>query len=47
MTADPWEDEGFGGEDDWASDESIETDVEDEDDLDLEDVDETELDEAS
>jgi hypothetical protein len=31
-TADPWEDEGFGGEDDWAASESLETDLEDEDD---------------
>jgi hypothetical protein len=30
-TSDPWEDEGFGGEDDWAGTESLETDVEDED----------------
>ena len=27
--SDPWEDEGFGGEDDWAGSESIESDVED------------------
>jgi hypothetical protein len=30
-TSDPWEDEGFGGEDDWAGTESLETNVEDED----------------
>jgi hypothetical protein len=35
MTGDPWEDEGFGGEDDWASDESLETDLEDDEDLEL------------
>ena len=29
-TADPWEDEGFGGEDDWEAPESLETDLEDE-----------------
>jgi hypothetical protein len=34
--SDPWEDEGFGGEDDWESGESLESDVEDEDELDLE-----------
>ena len=28
---DPWEDEGFGGEDDWAGAESLEADLEDED----------------
>ena len=35
-TGDPWEDEGFGGEDDWAAGESLESDVEDdeEDELD-------------
>jgi hypothetical protein len=26
---DPWEDEGFGGEDDWAGDTSLEADLED------------------
>ena len=31
-SGDPWEDEGFGGEDDWAAQESLETDLEDEDD---------------
>jgi hypothetical protein len=30
-TGDPWEDEGFGGEDDWAAQESLEADVEDDD----------------
>jgi hypothetical protein len=29
--SDPWEDEGFGGEDDWAGAESLEADLEDED----------------
>ena len=29
-TPDPWEDEGFGGEDDWGAPESLETDLEDE-----------------
>jgi hypothetical protein len=29
--SDPWEDEGFGGEDDWAGAESLEVDVEEED----------------
>ena len=28
---DPWEDEGFGGEDDWAGAESLEVDLEEED----------------
>lgn len=32
-TGDPWEDEGFGGEDDWAARESLESDLEDDDDL--------------
>ena len=27
---DPWEDEGFGGEDDWEGKESVEADLEDE-----------------
>ena len=38
-TGDPWEDEGFGGEDDWEGRESLEADLEDdeaEDDLELE-----------
>jgi hypothetical protein len=30
-TIDPWEDEGFGGEDDWEGTESLEVDLEDED----------------
>jgi hypothetical protein len=30
-TSDPWEDEGFGGEDDWAGTESLEAALEDED----------------
>jgi hypothetical protein len=30
-TSDPWEDEGFGGEDDWAGTESLEADLEDDD----------------
>jgi hypothetical protein len=36
--SDPWEDEGFGGEDDWAGKESLESDLEDGEDeeLDLE-----------
>ena len=29
--SDPWEDEGFGGEDDWAGAESLEADLEEED----------------
>jgi hypothetical protein len=29
--SDPWEDEGFGGEDDWAGTESLEAALEDED----------------
>ena len=35
-TGDPWEDEGFGGEDDWEARESLESDLEDETDDDLE-----------
>jgi hypothetical protein len=31
--SDPWEDEGFGAEDDWQGKESLESDLEDEDDL--------------
>ena len=45
-TGDPWGDEGFGGEDDWAGKESLEADLEDEDeelDLSLELDDEEEL----
>ena len=38
-TADPWEDEGFGGEDDWEARESLESDLEDDDDAELEGVD--------
>jgi hypothetical protein len=34
-TGDPWEDEGFGGEDDWEGKESLEADLEDEDELEL------------
>ena len=30
-TGDPWEDEGFGGEDDWDAPESIESSLEDDD----------------
>ena len=30
-TSDPWEDEGFGGEDDWEGRESLEADLEDAD----------------
>jgi hypothetical protein len=29
--SDPWEDEGFGAEDDWQGKESLESDLEDED----------------
>jgi hypothetical protein len=42
---DPWEDEGFGAEDDWESKESLEVDLEDDDDedeLELEELDEYE-----
>jgi hypothetical protein len=37
--SDPWEDEGFGGDDDWAGDQSLEADVEDDelDEAELED----------
>jgi hypothetical protein len=34
--SDPWEDEGFGGEDDWEGRESLEADLEDENEEDLE-----------
>jgi hypothetical protein len=40
---DPWDDEGFGGEDDWVGQESVEVDLEDELELNLEDLDELEL----
>jgi hypothetical protein len=45
-TGDPWGDEGFGGEDDWAGKESLETDIEDDDELEvsLEQLEEEELD---
>jgi hypothetical protein len=37
--SDPWEDEGFGGEDDWAASESLETDLENtDDDVELEEL---------
>ncbi len=32
--SDPWEDEGYAGEDDWEGSESVESDVEDELELD-------------
>jgi hypothetical protein len=32
--SDAWDDEGFSGEDDWEGKESVETDLEDADDLD-------------
>ena len=34
--SDPWEDEGFGAEDDWQAPESLESDLEEEDDEELE-----------
>jgi hypothetical protein len=47
-TGDPWGDEGFGGGDDWEGKESLETDLEDEDEdvleLSLEQLEEEELD---
>jgi hypothetical protein len=39
---DPWEDEGFGGEDDWEAPESLESDLEDDDDAELESLDDEE-----
>jgi hypothetical protein len=39
-TGDPWEDEGFGGEDDWEGKESLEVDVEDDEALDAAELDE-------
>ena len=50
-TGDPWEDEGFGAEDDWEGKESVEADLEDEDELELPEEDDEldgdeELDEA-
>jgi hypothetical protein len=46
-TGDPWGDEGFGGGDDWEGKESLETDLEDEDEdvleLSLEQLEEEEL----
>ena len=45
-TGDPWGDEGFGGEDDWEGKESLETDLEDDDDeleVSLEQLEEEEL----
>ena len=38
-SSDPWEDEGFGGEDDWEGRESMESDLEDESEDELEDDD--------
>jgi hypothetical protein len=46
-TGDPWGDEGFGGGDDWEGKESLETDLEDDDDeleVSLEQLEEEELD---
>jgi hypothetical protein len=45
-TGDPWGDEGFGGGDDWEGKESLEADLEDEDDeleVSLEQLEEEEL----
>jgi hypothetical protein len=44
-TGDPWGDEGFGGGDDWEGKESLETDLEDDDELEvsLEQLEEDEL----
>jgi hypothetical protein len=45
-TGDPWGDEGFGGGDDWEGKESLETDLEDDDDeleVSLEQLEEEEL----
>ena len=39
--SDPWEDEGFGGEDDWEGKESVDADLEDE--LELEELELEEL----
>ena len=41
-TSDPWEDEGFGGEDDWTAAESLETDLEEAEDeaVELDELDE-------
>ena len=36
--SDPWADEGFGGDDDWEGKDSVEIDVEDEDELDPEEL---------
>jgi hypothetical protein len=44
--SDPWEDEGFGGEDDWAGAESLEADLEDEDEDENEDLELGDSDEA-
>ncbi len=40
--SDPWEDEGFGAEDDWQARESLESDLEDEDEEDELELDELE-----
>ena len=40
---DPWEDEGFGGEDDWEGKESVETGLEDDLELNLDEVGDLEL----
>jgi len=42
--SDPWEDEGFGGEDDWEAPESLELDIEDDE---AEEVELAELDDAT
>jgi hypothetical protein len=41
--SDPWEDEGFGGEDDWAGDTSLAADLEDDALSGLDELDEAEV----
>jgi hypothetical protein len=49
--SDAWDDEGFGGEDDWEGGQSLEADLEEDDDSALagfdEELDDAELDEAA
>ena len=45
--SDPWQDEGFGGEDDWAGDQSLEADLEDDALFGLDDPGDVELDDDS
>ncbi|MGH3133965.1 MAG: hypothetical protein ACRDNY_09555 [Gaiellaceae bacterium] len=44
---DPWEDEGFGGEDDWEEKESVETDLESQEDVDPDELGDDDFDDVT